>query len=156
MTTDNKRQWLRKKGEEILIKEMAEYLSGCPYLDKAGIKINYLEGKPLAFSLKMLPVEPVVKRYADGGAVCEAQFLLSFRQEYSRAEAGNRAAAELCENVEAWICDQNNKGMLPDLGQEATPLSLAVAKSFGITPSGGIDARFEATLRLNYFARYVG
>lgn len=139
-----------------MINEMVKYLSGCPYLDKAGIKINYLEGKPLAFSLKMLPTEPVVKRYADGGAVCESRFSLCLRQEYSRAEAENRAAAELCENIEAWICAQNNKGELPDLGDGVKPLSLAVAESFGITPIGSIDARFEAELRLVYFVQYVG
>jgi len=133
-----------------MIEETVKYLSQCPYLADARIKVNYLEGKPTAFALRMKASDPVVKRYTDGGGVFEARFILALRQEYSGADKYNRAAAKRCEDIEKWIALQNKSGNLPDLGQEASPLSLTVEKSFNAEPSGSVDARFEAELRLIY------
>ena len=133
-----------------MIEETVKYLSQCPYLADARIKVNYLEGKPTAFALRMKASDPVVKRYTDGGGVFEVRFILALRQEYSGADKYNRAAAKRCEDIEKWIALQNKSGNLPDLGQEASPLSLTVEKSFNAEPSGSVDARFEAELRLIY------
>ncbi len=133
-----------------MIEETVKYLSQCPYLADAGIKVNYLEGKPTAFALRMKATDPVVKRYTDGGGVFEERFILALRQEYSGADKYNRAAAKRCEDIEEWIEQQNQSGNLPDLGQGATTFSLTVEKSFNAEPSGSVDARFEAELRLVY------
>lgn len=133
-----------------MIEETAKYLSQCPYLADAGIKVNYLEGRPTAVALRMKTTDPVVKRYTDGGGVFEARFDLAIRQEYSGADKYNRAAAKRCESIEQWIEQQNQTGNLPDLGQGTTTLSLTVEKSFDAKPSGSVDARFEAELRLVY------
>ena len=138
--------------KQAMIEETVKYLSQCPYLADARIKVNYLEGKPTAFALRMKASEPVVKRYTDGGGVFEARFILALRQEYSGADKYNRAAAKRCEDIEEWIALQNKSGNLPDLGQEVNPLSLTVEKSFNAEPSGSVDARFEAELRLVYLA----
>ncbi len=135
-----------------MIEETAKYLSQCPYLTDAGIKVNYLEGKPVAFALRMKASGPVVKRYTDGGGVFEARFILAIRQEYSGADKYNRAAAKRCEDIEGWIALQNKLGNLPDLGKDINPLSLTVEKSFTAEPTGSVDARFEAELRLVYLA----
>ena len=135
-----------------MIEETVKYLSQCPHLADAGIKVNYLEGKPIAFALRMKPTSPVVKRYTDGGGVFEVRYILALRQEYSGADKYNRAAAKRCEDIEKWIAQQNKMGNLPDLGQGVNPLSIEVAKSFEAKPSGSVDARFEAELRLVYLA----
>ena len=133
-----------------MIEETIKYLSQCPYLADTGINVNYLEGKPTAFALRMKATSPAVKQYTDGGGVFEARFILAIRQEYSSADKYNRAAAKRCEDIEEWIDRQNREGNLPDLGQKANPISLTVAKSFSAEPSGSVDARFEAELRLVY------
>ncbi len=139
-----------------MVEEMVKFLSACPHICGHKIKINYLEGSPLAFSVKMLAENPVVKRYSDGGAVCEARFALAIRQEYGKAEAMNRDAAVLCENIEEWLDEQGRQGKLPALGEKAKALSLYLSKSFGVTPSGSIGAKFEAELRLVYYVQYLG
>ncbi len=135
-----------------MIEETAKYLSQCPYIADAGIKVNYLEGKPLAFALRMKASSPMVKRYTDGGGVFETRFILAIRQEYSVADKYNRVAAKRCEDIEGWIAIQNELGNLPDLGKSINPLSLTVEKSFTAEPTGSVDARFEAELRLVYLA----
>lgn len=133
-----------------MIEETVKYLSQCPYLADAGIKVNYLEGKPTAFALRMKASDPTVKRYTDGGGIFEARFILALRQEYSGADKYNCAAAKRCEDIEEWIAQQNEVGRLPDLGQNFAPLSLTVEKSFTAELTGSVDARFEAELRLVY------
>lgn len=133
-----------------MIEETVKYLSQCPHLADAGIKVNYLDGKPTAFALRMKSADPVVKRYTDGSGVFEARFILALRQEYSGADKYNRAAAKRCEDIEEWIAQQNENDVLPDLGHRIKPISLTVEKSFAAEPSGSVDARFEAELRLVY------
>ena len=133
-----------------MIEETVKYLSQCPHLADAGIKVNYLDGKPTAFALRMKSADPVVKRYTDGGGVFEARFILALRQEYTGADKYNRVAAKRCEDMEEWIARQNENGILPDLGQGMKSISLTVEKSFAPEPSGSVDARFEAELRMTY------
>ncbi len=133
-----------------MIEETVKYLSQCPYLADAGVKVNYLEGKPTAFALRMKTANPVVKRYTDGGGVFESRFILALRLEYSGADKYNRAAAKRCEDIEGWIAQQNKSGNLPDLGHGATALSLTVEKNFNAASLGSVEARFEAELRLVY------
>ncbi len=135
-----------------MIEETVKYLSQCPHFAGTGIKVNYLDGKPLAFALRMKSTDPVVKRYTDGGGLFEARFILALRQEYGGGDKYNRAAAKRCEDIEEWIAQQNKSGNLPDLGQEIMPMSLTVEKSFSAEPAGSVDARFEAELRLVYLA----
>ena len=134
-----------------MIAETVEHLLMCPYLEGCGIKVNYLDEKPFACSLKMLSVDHVVKKYCDGGILGEARFLLSLRQEYTAANSVNKEAALRCEKIEGWIEEQNKKGIYPRLRSGKIALGLSVEKSFEITSTGGIDARFEAELRLLFY-----
>lgn len=43
-----------------------EYLSGCPLFDNGLIRVNYLEGEPIAYTVDEVPAEPVVRQYTDG------------------------------------------------------------------------------------------
>ena len=39
-----------------------EYLSGCPLFDNGLIRVNYLEGEPIAYTVDEVPAEPVVRQ----------------------------------------------------------------------------------------------
>ncbi|MBE7024235.1 MAG: hypothetical protein IJ285_06310 [Clostridia bacterium] len=135
-----------------MIEETASFLSLCPQLAECGVKVNYLEEKPLSCALKMKTSEPVVKKYSDGGRVGEERFVLALRQEYTGAASDNRRAAKRCEEIEKWIEEQTSKGIYPQLENNRVPLSLTVEKTFEINSTGGIDARFEAELRLVFYS----
>lgn len=134
-----------------MIEKTAEYLSRCPFLDGTAVKVNYLNKKPFAVSLRMKSASPVVKRYADGGQMCECRFVLDLRQVYCGADNENIAAAQRCRNIEEWLASQNDAGILPEPEDGEQPVSLTVEKSFEIVHIGNIDARFEAELRLVYY-----
>lgn len=134
-----------------MIEKTAEYLSQCPFLDGTAVKVNYLSEKPFAASLRMKSASPVVKRYADGGQVCECRFALELREVYCSADNENIAAAQRCRDIEGWLASQNSAGIFPELGVGEQPLSLTVERSFEIVHIGNVDARFEAELSLIYY-----
>ncbi len=134
-----------------MIEKTAEYLSQCPFLDGAAVRVNYLNEKPFAVSLRMKSASPVVKKYADGGQMCECRFVLELRQVYCGADNENIAAAQRCRDIEGWLGSQNSAGIFPELKGGEKPLSLTVEKSFEISHIGNIDARFEAELSLVYY-----
>lgn len=134
-----------------MIEETAKYLSLCPQLADCGVRINYLDEKPLSCALKMKSSEPVLKKYSDGGVVGETRFVLALRQEYTGVTSDNKRAAKRCEMIEQWIDKQSRKGFYPQLEDGSVPLSLAVVKTFEVTSTGGIDARFEAEIRLVFY-----
>ncbi len=134
-----------------MIEKTAKYLSQCPFLDGTAVKVNYLNEKPFAVSLRMKSASPVVKRYADGGQMCECRFTLELRQVYCGADNENIAAAQRCRDIEGWLDSQNNAGIFPEFRNGEQPLSLTVEKSFEIVHIGNVDARFEAELSLVYY-----
>lgn len=136
-----------------MLEKTAKYLSECPCFEGVRVRVNYLDGKPLSAALKMKSGAPVVKRYADGGLVCECRFILEVRQTYCGAETENVTAAKRCEEIESWIRTQSDNGNLPQLSGGMTPFSLEVARSFEITHIGNVDAKFEAELGLVYYKK---
>ncbi len=139
--------------DENMLERLAKYLSECPHFDGVRVRVNYLDGKPLSAALKMKSASPVVKRYADGGLVCESRFVLEVRQTYCGAETENVAAAKRCEDIEEWIRVQDDKGNLPEIGGGRTPFSLEIVRNFEITHIGNVDAKFEAELGLVYYKK---
>ena len=134
-----------------MLKDLAKFLSECPHFDGVRVRVNYLDGKPLSAALKMKSVSPVVKRYADGGLVCENRFILEVRQTYCGAETENADAAKRCEDIEEWIRVQDENGNLPSLGGGKIPFSLEIVSNFEIAHIGNVDAKFEAALGLVYY-----
>ena len=54
-----------------------EYLSGCPLFDNGLIRVNYLEGEPIAYTVDEVPAKPVVRQYADGSSLRQAEFVIA-------------------------------------------------------------------------------
>ena len=134
-----------------MIEHMVEYLSACPALDGVMINVNYLEGKPPACSLEYTSHEPVLRKYADGGMLCEKRFVLALREESTLATKRNMKVAIKCELIENWIKEQNKAGIMPRLDDGFIPSSLEVVKGFCVTQTASMDMRFEAELRLVFY-----
>ncbi len=134
-----------------MVGQMIEYLSRCPVFDGREININYLDGKPSAYSLDATSGLSVVKRYADGGMLCEKMFVLSMRKENSAAAKRNALVARECEAFERWISEQNSNGVLPAADEGQIPCSLEVSKGFRIVQTASVDVRLEAELRFVFY-----
>ena len=134
-----------------MIDQIVNFLLECPVLEKNGINVNYLDGKVGSYSLESRSGDSVVKRYADGGVLCEKRFALALRRENSAAYGRNINVARDCEQIEAWICEQSENGLLPQMDMDVIPCLLEVAKGFAITHTASVDVRLEAELRFVFY-----
>lgn len=140
------------QGGDALVDYVVEYLSECPALIDERINVNYLDGDVPACSLDSVACQPVLKRYADGGALCEKRFALSVRFETTKSVSRNLTGARRCEEIERWIFEQVKEGRLPFLGEGVVPVKLDLIKNFGITHANDATVRFESILSLVYYA----
>ena len=72
-----------------------EYLSGCPLFDNGLIRVNYLEGEPIAYTVDEVPAKPVVRQYTDGSSLRQAEFVIASSEYYSRDEIESGVLPEL-------------------------------------------------------------
>ena len=135
-----------------MIEHIVEYLSACPVFDGVGINVNYLDGEAPAYSLENLAHHPVMKRYADGGMLCEKRFVLALRKDFGRVCGRNVEVATECEQIENWIADSVSNGYLPQLPTGLKAYSLEVMKSFSVAQTASMDVRYEAELRLVFYS----
>ena len=136
---------------DFVIENIVEYLSACPVFDGVGINVNFLDGEPSAYSLDNIPCNPVLKKYADGGLLCEKRFVLALRKDSGRMASRNVEVATECEQIENWILSQGRAGCLPKLENGMVACSLEMVRSFGITNTASMDVRFEAELQLIFY-----
>ena len=134
-----------------MIEQIINFLLKCPVLEKSGINVNYLDGKAGSYSLESRSGHSVIKRYADGGVLCEKRFVLASRRENSAAYGSNVKVAHDCEQIEAWICEQSEKGLLPQTDKGVLPCLLEIVKGFAVTHTASVDVRIEAELKFVFY-----
>lgn len=83
-------------------------------LDNA-ININYLAGEVDSFSIEEVPCNTIVKRYLDGTAIRQFQFVFCSREPYGNEILQNIDNSSFYEDFAEEIEDKNNKGILPIL-----------------------------------------
>jgi len=101
--------------EKSNIEEIKEYIETCPLLKKGKINVDYLKDKPQSYSIDRTPVNPIVKTFADGGAIKQITFDFSVTAPISSQTIVNLANSKFCEDFMKWIKEQNQKRKLPQI-----------------------------------------
>ncbi|WP_419067084.1 chloramphenicol resistance protein, partial [Hominenteromicrobium sp.] len=103
-----------------------EYLSGCPLFDNGLIRVNYLEGEPIAYTVDEVPAKPVVRQYTDGSSLRQAEFVIASSEYYSRDEIENLKVSGFYEQLADWLEMQSESGVLPELPRGCTAQKIEV------------------------------
>ncbi len=106
--------------------------------------------KPVEYTVETVPCDPVYTRYTDGGGVKNFLFLFASRELYSDDIHRNIANSGFYEEFEDWIKIQNDSGILPDLGEKRTPVSLEVLTRGYALSADSNSARYQIQLKLLY------
>lgn len=101
-----------KRSKMQLIKE---WIEKCSLLNGGKINVDYLKDKPQSYSIDQTPVNPVVKKYTDGGKVKQIAFDFSVQAPISSKAIVNLANSKFCEDFMKWVEDQNYLGNLPKI-----------------------------------------
>lgn len=79
------------------------------------ILIDFLEDEAITYSLEPIPVEPVLKNYADGGSLNQYVFQFGSREFYDNSVAQNINNLGFYEKFQQEIETNNKNGVLPDI-----------------------------------------
>ena len=133
-----------------IIESVHSYIMGFPELKDGCLLVDILGDKPVEYVVEAVPCDPVFKRYVDGD--CQKQFLFIFasREFFSEDVAQNIANLGFYEEFEDWITDNNFEGILPDLGDGRSPISIEVTTRGYAFSADSNTARYQIQLRLIY------
>lgn len=101
--------------EKSKIELIKEFIETCPLLNNGKINVDYLKDKIGSYSIDQVPVNPIVKRYSDGGTLKQIAFDFSVQAPISSQAIINLANSKFCEDFTSWIELQDKNSNYPDI-----------------------------------------
>lgn len=133
-----------------IIKSIRDYIMSFPELKEGCLLVDFLGNEPIEYTIEPVPSDPIHTKYTDGSCIKQFLFIFASREYFS--EDVNTCIENLgfYEQFEDWIEEQNDRGRLPDLGDDREPVSIEVltrAYAFDVDTN---TARYQIQLRLLY------
>lgn len=131
-----------------IIESIREYVRMYPDIDNRKINIDYL-GDGMEYSIDPIGVDPIYKRYVDGGCLKQFQFALTSKEAYDGDARTGIANSGFYQNFEEWTEQNNLNDIVPELdGHDA--IRVEVLQS-GYLFSTEVDlGRYQMICRLIY------
>lgn len=133
-----------------LIECIRNYILRFPELKDGYLLVDILGEKPIEYTIETVPCAPVVRKYTDGSCMKQFLFIFASREFFSEDVAQNIENLGFYEKFEDWIKEQNDEGILPDLGDDREPVSIEVLTGGYAFEADTNTARYQIQLRLTY------
>lgn len=97
-----------------IIEAIRQYFNECPLLDEnARINIDYIGLEAIEYAIYSEPIEPIYKKYVDGGSIKQFGFTFTTVNYYSPELAIQIENSGFYDEFNKWIEDNNKKDILP-------------------------------------------
>jgi len=126
------------------------FLEDSPFFEEIGMAINFLGETPGSFSINSVPVNPIVKKYVDGGSLRQYMFTITYRDFYDCEDFTANVTIASFEFLTEWIDEANKKNILPKLDNGFVPVSLEVVSTAQQKNHKAARAVYEIKCRLLY------
>ena len=136
-----------------MIGAIRDYLQACPLLEDERLGVDFLPAEVATYSVDVTPVNPVVKRYTDGGSLRQVAFVFATRAYYGKHVRQQLDNLGLFEAFESWIEQQNRARKFPDLGEGRSVQKLEVTTSGYVFAPDTDTARYQIQCRLSYYQK---
>ena len=133
-----------------IAESLRDYILAFPELKDGCLLVDFMGDKPVEYTIDTVPCDPIIKKYTDGSCMKQFLFVFASREFYSEDIAVNLGNLEFYEQFEDWIKEQNDNGILPDLGDDREPVSVEVTTRGYAFEADTNSARYQIQLRLVY------
>lgn len=134
------------------IEAIRSYFNTCPLLDdEARLSIDYRGSEAIEYSIYSNPVNPIVKKYVDGGALKQYSFVFSTLSYYSPELSQQLENSGFFEEFERWIENNNRTGKLPNV---SGAIKVEILTSGYLMNAEADTASYQIQLRLLYREDY--
>ncbi|HUM44086.1 MAG TPA: hypothetical protein PKI14_14180 [Fervidobacterium sp.] len=136
----------------MIIEKIREYFLNCPILDEyARLNIDFLGVEPTQYTIEGQPVDPVIQKYVDGGALKQYVFVFGSREYYGADVLQNIENSGFFERFAEWVEEQSEKENLPELEGNKQAISMEVLTSGYLFSASEDNARYQIQMRLIYY-----
>ena len=134
-----------------VIRSLFHWFQDCELLStETPLNVDKLEEEAGNYCLEVVPCNPVISRYPDGGSKNQYIFNFASREYYSSDEVNNMKNLEFYEDLQEWIAEQNINDRLPELPDGCTAQSIEVQTSGYVMDNDTKTARYQIQCRLKY------
>lgn len=133
-----------------VIESIRDYICDCPLLKDGKIGVDWLGDEPVEYVIEPVPAEPVVKRYADGGALKQCLFVFASRESYGADVLDNLGNCGFYESFAAWLEEKNNAGEYPALEGNKLATSIAATTCGYLFDATANTGRYQIQCNLQY------
>lgn len=134
-----------------VIHALFNWFQNCELLNaETPINVDMLGEEAENYCLEVVPCNPVISRYPDGGSKNRYLFNFASREYYSSDEVNNMKNLEFYEDLQEWIAEQNINDKLPVLPDGCTAQSIEVQTSGYVMDNDTKTARYQIQCRLKY------
>lgn len=85
-----------------LIDSIRNFIITCPFLEDWRVNVDYL-GTDMEYSIDILPCDPILQKYTDGGAKKQFQFAFTSREEYDTDVRINIENSGFFQMFDEWL-----------------------------------------------------
>lgn len=125
------------------------YIKNCPFLHDGAINIGYI-GDRIEYAIDVLPMNPVVKRYTDGGCQKQLGFAFTSKEAFDGDARTALDNSGFYEDFERWIEKNDRYEIYPELPDGLEPEKIEVTTGGYIFDVETDMARYQIQCRLIY------
>ncbi len=144
-----------RKSKMTNIEAVRKWLRTYESLSSGRLGVDFLPEKAQTYSVDSVPGPEIVKRYLDGSAVKQFDFVLASREFFGDSIGQNADNLQWYEEFSAWVAQQNRRPKhLPELmpGRRAQKVEVTTSGyPFQMTSEG--KARYQIQLKMTYFEK---
>lgn len=132
-----------------MISKIRQYFFDLGIIDEnSNINVDFLSNKPIEYVIEPIPIEPILRQYADGSSLRQFVFQFGSREYFGADVIQNMKNTEFYEDFSALIEDNNKKGVLPKINGIQ---SIECLNNGTINEDNTDNAKYVIQMRITYY-----
>ena len=132
-----------------MISKIRQYFFDLGIIDEnSNINVDFLSNKPIEYVIEPIPVEPILRQYADGSSLRQFVFQFGSREYFGADVIQNMRNTEFYEDFSELIEDNNKKGVLPKINGIQ---SIECLNNGTINEDNTDNAKYVIQMRITYY-----
>lgn len=132
-----------------MISKIRQYFFNLGIIDEnSNINVDFLSNEPIEYVIEPIPVEPVIRQYADGSSLRQFVFQFGSREYFGADVIQNMKNTEFYEDFSELIGDNNRKGVLPKINGIQ---SIECLNNGTINEDNTDNAKYVIQMRITYY-----
>ena len=132
-----------------MVSKIRQYFFDLGIIDEnSNINVDFLSNEPIEYVIEPIPIEPILRQYADGSSLRQFVFQFGSREYFGADVIQNMKNTEFYEDFSELIEDNNRKGVLPKINGIQ---SIECLNNGTINEDNTDNAKYVIQMRITYY-----